>query len=136
MREADREALRGELGEGGVVEHDPVEVEGATLGVTLAPDSVEALAAGLRALDERKLSVLMRGGGSRLSLGNLPERVDALLSTERLDGILELDTDEGVVRARGGTPLAVLSESVRESGWEVPLDPSTLSAELRGPPLN
>jgi glycolate oxidase FAD binding subunit len=48
---------------------------------------------------------------------------DLALEATGLDGILELDAEDGVVHVRAGTEIAMLRESVRAAGWELPLDP-------------
>jgi glycolate oxidase FAD binding subunit len=74
----------------------------------------------------------VRGGGSRLACGNPLRGADALLSTERLARVVELDADEGVVCAEAGVPLAALREAVRPTGWELPLDPPGPASTVGG----
>ena len=90
MTDDDLLALRASLGEGGVREHVPIDVEGVKPGITLEPRDGEALARAVRVLCERGLAVLVRGGGTRLGLANPVTRADAVLSTARLEGIERL----------------------------------------------
>jgi glycolate oxidase FAD binding subunit len=117
------EALRRAVGADAVVEHEPVAVDGVSLAASLRPGSGEELAAGLRVLSERGMAALVCGGRSRLGQGNLLQRADLALDLTGLNGILELDAEDGVVRVLAGTGIASLSESVRAAGWELPLDP-------------
>ncbi|MEN8182926.1 MAG: FAD-binding oxidoreductase [Myxococcota bacterium] len=132
MSPDDLGALREALGERGVHEHEPRRMEGVAPSVTLEPDEGVALAAALRILAGRRRAVLVRGGGSRLGLGNPATRADAFLSTRRLAGILELDAEEGVVHVRAGTPLATLRAAAVEAGWELPLDPPGAGSSVGG----
>ena len=126
------EALRETLG-GDIVElHEPRSLEGASLEADLRPRDADELARTLSALSESRLPVLVRGGGSRLPLGNPCPAARALLSTERLVGIDEFDADDGVIHARAGTPLSVLDEVVSEAGWELPFDPPGASTTIGG----
>ena len=102
--------------------HAPVSLDGVPVGVTLRPRGGDALARTLRALAERRLAVVPVGGARHLELGNLPRRVDALLSTDLLDGVDACERAEGVCHAGAGTRLGALRARVAEAGWELPLD--------------
>jgi glycolate oxidase FAD binding subunit len=132
MTDDDLLALRAPLGEGGLCEHAPVDVEGVKPGITLEPQDGEALAGAVRVLCERGLAVLVRGGGTRLGLANPVTRAEAILSTSRLEGIELLDAEEGVVHVRAGTSLSTLRDAVREAGWELPLDPPGRATTVGG----
>ncbi len=132
MKPDDLRALRDVLGEEGVEEHAPLEIEGIASKVTLSPPNEDALASTLAVLCERGRAILVRGGGTRLAIGNPITRADAVLTTQRLAGIDLLDAEEGVVLARAGTPLGVLQDAAQESGWELPLDPPGTTTTLGG----
>lgn len=129
---ADQEALRRAAGEGALAAHAPVLVDGAPLAWTLRPPDVAALARALGVLAERGLPAVLRGGGSRLGLGNPPRGARLLLATDGLAGVLELDAAEGVLCARAGTPLAALREAVEGTAWELPFDPPGAGSTLGG----
>jgi glycolate oxidase FAD binding subunit len=126
------DALRAAVGADAVVEHGPVAVDGVSLTESLRPRSGEDLAAGLRVLSERGMAALVCGGGSRLGQGNLLQRADLALEATALDGILELDAEDGVVHVRAGTEIATLRELVRAEGWELPLDPPGAGTSVGG----
>jgi glycolate oxidase FAD binding subunit len=126
------DALRAVVGADAIVEHEPVAVDGVSLTESLRPSSGEELAAGLRVLSEQGMAALVCGGGSRLGQGNLLQRADLALEVTALDGILELDAEDGVVHVRAGTEIAVLRESVRAEGWELPLDPPGAGTSVGG----
>lgn len=104
------------------VAHEPVAIDGVPVAVTLRPRDGDGLARTLRALGGRGLAVVPVGGGRHLGLGNLPRRVDALLSTEHLSGIDPCEPAEGVCHAGAGARLGALRARVAEAGWELPLD--------------
>jgi glycolate oxidase FAD binding subunit len=116
----------------GLVEHEPVDVDGVAPSVTLLPNDTNSLQRVLVALGRCGLSVLLRGGGTRLGVGNPPTGGDAFLSMDRLAGIAELDTSDGVCRLGAGTNLADARNEIRESGWELPLEPPGDRATLGG----
>jgi glycolate oxidase FAD binding subunit len=78
------------------------------------------------------MAALVRGGGSRLGQGNRLQRADLVLETTRLEGILELDAEDGSVHVRAGTEIAALREAVRAEGWELPLDPPGEGSSVGG----
>lgn len=110
----------------------PLVFDGCELRERLAPESPAELGDVLRAAGARGGALLVRGGGSRLACGNPLRGADALLSTERLARVIELDADEGVVCAEAGVSLAVLRAAVEATGWELPLDPPGAAATVGG----
>jgi len=127
-----REALRDAVGEGGLQEHDPIELDGVCAALTLIPSDAEALSRALAVLERSGLAVAVRGGGSCAGLGNPPTRLDAFLSTARMVGIDEFDASEGVCHVRSGTPVRDVRERLSASGWELALDPPGRAATVGG----
>lgn len=127
-----RAALGEAVGADGFEEHAPLELEGAQLEATLRPCDGAALARVLALLARFDLPALVRGGGSRMSLGNPASAARVLLETGALAGVDEFDAGEGVCHAGAGTRLEDLRAKVRAGGWELPLDPPGRSATLGG----
>jgi glycolate oxidase FAD binding subunit len=131
------EALGGEGVEAGA----DCALEGVRPAATLHPRDAAELARAVKALGALRLAALVRGGGTRLELGNPPRRADVVLSTRRIAGLEEFDPGEGVCRVRAGTALADLRAAVNAGGWELPLDApgrgstvgGTLAAAAVGP---
>jgi glycolate oxidase FAD binding subunit len=116
-------ALAGEVGTALALEsHAPVSLDGVPVGLTLRPRDGEALARTVAALGRGGLAVVPVGAGGDLALGNLPARVDALLSTDRLCEIDVCEPAEGVCHAGAGTRLGALRARLVDAGWELPLD--------------
>ena len=125
-------SLRAALGERAVREDERTLVDGIPCEPTLRPADGEALAAALRELAALSLACVIRGGGSRLALGNPPRGPALALSTAALNGVDELDASEGVCHARAGTPIAELADQAHAAGWELPLDPPGAGSTLGG----
>lgn len=133
MIAADRlEALRDAVGEGGLREHESVEIDGVATELTLCPADGERLSKTLATLERLGLAIAVRGGGSSSCVGNPPARLDALLSTGGLVGIEEFDASEGVCHVRSGTSLREVREALAESGWLLPLDPPGRDSTIGG----
>src|SRR6516162_8601558 len=106
---ADLDALREALGSQGLEEHEagaPPGLPASKIGVTLNPSDGAGLARAVEVLGRRSLAVVIRGGGSKLWLGNPPRRADAILSTAGLSGVDTLDADEGVAHVGAGTAVS------------------------------
>ena len=63
------------------------------------------------------------GGGTALNLGNPPERVDAVLSTERLAGIIDYEPTDLVLSVGAGARFGDVQAVLAEHGQRLPLDP-------------
>jgi len=114
--------LRAAAGEAAVLEHEPTELDGTPIAVTLSPESADALAATLAVCTRRELGLVVRGGGSRLGIGNPPRNPGAFVSTAALEAVCEVDGDEGVARVGAATPAAALASAARAAGWRSPIE--------------
>src|SRR5258708_39736980 len=61
------------------------EIAGVAAGQVFEPSSREECVEVLRALHAKKHALAARGGGTELGLGAPPTRLDAVVSTQRLD---------------------------------------------------
>lgn len=73
------------------------------------PRSTEEVAALLRMASSKGLAVVPRGTGTKLEWGRPPERVDILLDTGRLVGVVDHAAGDLVVRVRSGTTMSSLA---------------------------
>src|SRR5262249_54456477 len=64
-------------------------VDGVAPALVVEPASVEEVSGVLEVAHQARLAVLPRGAGTELGLGNPPTRADLVLSTRRLDRIVE-----------------------------------------------
>ncbi|MCE2840215.1 MAG: FAD-binding protein [Bacteroidetes bacterium] len=93
--------------------------------VVVFPDNASAVAAVLGCCQRHGVPVTCRGGGTGLSGGALPVQGGLVLSTARLNRILEIDTDNLQVTVEPGVITQVMQEAVREHGLYYPPDPSS-----------
>ncbi|HEV2194285.1 MAG TPA: FAD-binding oxidoreductase [Candidatus Acidoferrum sp.] len=89
----------------------------------LEPDTEQQLAAALRIANEANLGVIPRGGGTKLAWGNPPSRADVILSTARLNKILEHAWADLTVTVEAGCTIQTLQETLAEHGQRLALDP-------------
>lgn len=105
---------------------------GGSISHRLEPESGEAIAESLKILQAHEEPVLVAGGMTKLESMNPVRDTRILLSCRGLSGIDELDAEDGVVRARSGTPLAEMAAAADRAGWLLPLDPPGEGGTLGG----
>jgi glycolate oxidase len=91
----------------------------------LKPKTTEEISAILKICNEYKIPVTPRGAGTGLSGGALPNLGGVLLSTERLNSILNIDERNLQVIVEPGVITEVLQNAVKEKGLFYPPDPSS-----------
>lgn len=93
--------------------------------VVIKPRTAEEISAILKICNAEKIPVTPRGGGTGLSGGALPHLGGVLLSTERLNSIIEIDERNLQVITETGVITEVLQDAVKEKGLFYPPDPSS-----------
>lgn len=91
--------------------------------VVFEPENEIELAAVLRCADSGRLSVIPRGGGSKDAWGNPPSRADLILSTARLNRIIEHAWADLTVSVEAGCTLAILQNALAQHGQRIAVDP-------------
>ncbi|MBI5419336.1 MAG: FAD-binding protein [Deltaproteobacteria bacterium] len=76
--------------------------------------------------NEHRFPVVPRGAGTGFSGGSLPVRGGVVLSTERMDRILSIDTENLVAVVEPGVVTETLKEEVKKKGLFYPPDPASL----------
>lgn len=89
------------------------------------PSSTAEVAAVMRLCGEYGVPVTTRGAGSGLAGGCLPVRGGVVLSTERMDAIVEIDERNHQVRVQPGVVTENLQDAVAERGLFYPVDPAS-----------
>lgn len=93
--------------------------------VVLKPRTADEIASILRICNEAGIPVTPRGAGTGLSGGALPDKGGVLLSTERMNTILNIDERNLQVTTEPGVITEVLQNAVKEKGLFYPPDPSS-----------
>ena len=99
-------------------------IDGVRPGMWVLPGSVEEVAAIVRAANERRASLTVTGGFTKQSMGNVPERVDVLLRTDRLNRVLHFDPGDLTIGVEAGCKLGDVGKHVSENRLLLPLDPA------------
>jgi glycolate oxidase FAD binding subunit len=125
--------LRSIVGQEGVRDPAPEHaVDGITPSAVVEPATIEEAAAVLQTCSSRGLTIVPRGGGSKIGWGSTPERMDVILSTRRLDAVLEHAAGDLVARVQPGCRLADLQERLAPAGQMLALDPPEVNATVGG----
>lgn len=85
---------------------------GVAPGLVVSPAGEEEVAAVLSAATARGLAVVVRGGGTKIDWGSPPERCDVVLSTSRIEGIVDHEPADLVCVVRAGTALSHLQDTL------------------------
>jgi glycolate oxidase FAD binding subunit len=107
-------------------------VDGVQPEVVAEPASVEEAAEVLREATAQGRRVVCRGGGSKLGWGNPPDAAEVILSTVRLDRVLEHAEGDLICRAEAGVRLDALQKVLAKAGQLLALDPPEPGATLGG----
>jgi len=91
--------------------------------IVVEPESEQQVAEVLRVANGAGLAVIPRGGGSKLSWGNPPDRADIILSTARLDKIIEHAWADLTASVEAGCTICKLQSALAQHGQRLALDP-------------
>jgi glycolate oxidase FAD binding subunit len=107
-------------------------VDGVPAELVAEPASVAEASRVLAAACRAGKKVVVVGGGSKLGLGNPPERADLIVSTRRMDRVLEHAAGDLVVRVQAGARLQDLQAALAPAGQWLALDPPEPGATVGG----
>jgi FAD/FMN-containing dehydrogenase len=96
------------------------------------PESLEQVSQVVKTAQKEKWAVLPWGGGSKIGVGNPPSHMDLVISTNRLDKIIDMDTANLTVTAQAGVRFRDLQISLagEENRCYLPYEgPTTVSDE-------
>ncbi len=107
-------------------------VDGVEPSFVAEPGSVEETSELLRFANDEGLAVSVRGGGTKTSLGNPPRELDLILSTARMNEIVEHVPGDQVVRVQAGMKLQDLQDRLAGSNQMLGIDPPERGATIGG----
>jgi glycolate oxidase FAD binding subunit len=98
-------------------------IDGVMPRLVATPTTREEAAQVVALANQHGLTLLARGGGSRLSLGGIPGQVDVLLETYNLKRLIEHEAPDLTCHVEAGITLAALQDQLATKGQWLPLDP-------------
>jgi glycolate oxidase len=96
------------------------------------PATTADVSAILRLAQEQRVPVVARGSGTGLSGAAVPSPDAVLVSFERMNAVLEIDTDNHVAVVQPGVTLEQLDHDTAEAGLVYPVFPGESSASIGG----
>ena len=99
------------------------QIDGFSPQAIISPSFVQEIQDVLAFAANRKLSVIPAGSGTKLGIGNLPEKVDLVLAMARFNEVLEYEPADLTVTVQAGIRLADLQTKLAENGQFLPFDP-------------
>ncbi|MEO6150648.1 MAG: FAD-linked oxidase C-terminal domain-containing protein [Mucilaginibacter sp.] len=100
--------------------------------VVVKPGTAEEISRLLKLCNDHLIPITPRGGGTGLSGGALPVMGGLLLSTERLNKIIDIDTQNLQATVETGVITQILIDAVAEHGMYYPIDPSSKGSSFIG----
>src|ERR1700720_915690 len=97
-------------------------VAGVQPRVVVEPGSEQELAKVLKLANGAGMAVIPRGGGTKLEWGNRPARADVILSTARLNRVIEHAWADLTVSVEAGCTIGKLQETLAKRGQRMALD--------------
>ena len=107
-------------------------VEGRAPAVVVFPESTDEVAAVLRLADADGIPVTARGAGTGLSGAAVPAADGIVVCFDRMNQVLEIDTENHVAVVQPGVRLNELDEALAQVGLVYPVYPGEYSASLGG----
>jgi glycolate oxidase FAD binding subunit len=98
-------------------------IDGVAVAEIVVPGSGQECAEYLSEAAATNKKVAPVGGGTSLSLGNPPEHLDTILSTELLTGVLDYEPTDLVLSVGAGARFGNVQAILAEHGQRLPLDP-------------
>jgi glycolate oxidase FAD binding subunit len=125
--------LRNIVGADNVREATPEDaVEGVEPSFVVEPGSVEETSELMKLASREGLVVSPRGGRTKMHLGDPPASLDLIVSTARMNEIIEHVPGDQVVRVQAGVRLRDLQEQLSGSDQMLAIDPPETEATIGG----
>jgi glycolate oxidase FAD binding subunit len=97
-------------------------IDGVIPKTVVEPATAEEVGATLELASRDKLSVLVRGGGTKLGWGPAPRQIDLLLSTSRLNAVVAHRHGDLTATVQAGAPLAAVNRQLAQHHQWIPID--------------
>ena len=107
-------------------------VDGVEPSIIVEPGTIEETSEVMKLASREGLAVSPRGGGTKMDLGNPPKKLDLILSTARMNEIIEHVSGDQIVRTQAGLKLQDLQEKLAESDQMLGVDPPEVGATIGG----
>jgi len=107
-------------------------VEGVEPDFVVEPGSIEEISDVMKLTAREGLAVAPRGSGTKMHIGDPPRTLDLIVSTVRMNEVLEHTPGDQIVRLEAGVKLEDLQENVSDSDQMLAIDPPESGATIGG----
>jgi glycolate oxidase FAD binding subunit len=97
-------------------------IDGAIPKLVIEPGNAQELAQSLAIVNEAGIAVIPRGGGTKIDWGNPPRSMDVLLSTRRLNRVIEHAAGDMTATVQAGCTVASFQETLARNGQRMAVD--------------
>ncbi len=122
-----KEQLRRIVGESGILSDNQITgyvIDDIIPKAVVSPTSVMEIQDVLSFAAEKNLSVIPAGNGTKLGIGNIPSEVDLVLSTTKLNRVIEYEPADLTVTVEAGMRLMDLQKDLAVNRQFLPMNPS------------
>ena len=105
-------------------------VDGVEPSLVVEPGTIEETSEVMKLASREGLAVSPRGSGTKMGLGNPPKAIDLILSTARMNAIIEHVPGDQIVRTQAGLKLRDLQRNLAESDQMLGVDPPAEGATV------
>ncbi|MGH9936404.1 MAG: FAD-binding oxidoreductase, partial [Blastocatellia bacterium] len=91
--------------------------------VVAFPRNIEELSEMMRLASDERWRVIPAGAGTWLEMGNRPTRLDLVVSTTKMNRLLEYEPADLTATVEAGVPLGAFNQIAAEDRQFIPLDP-------------
>lgn len=121
--------LRNAVGEANIREATPEDsVDGVAASYVIEPGSTEEISEVMQVAARENLAVAPRGAGTKMHIGDPPAALDLLVSTARMNEVIEHVPGDQIVRLQSGVKLSTVLDQVGGSNQLLALDPPETKA--------
>jgi glycolate oxidase FAD binding subunit len=110
-------------------------IDGKRLKAVVTPGTIDEVSKVIAYASQEHLAVVPRGNGTKIKMGGIPNKMDIVLSTGRLNRITDRDCENLTLSAESGLTLSEVQQGLAKvgKGYFLPLDPPfTEEATLGG----
>ena len=107
-------------------------VEGVEPDFVVESGSIEEISDVMKLAAREGLAVAPRGSGTKMHIGDPPRRLDLIVSTARMNEVLEHTPGDQIVRLEAGIKLEDLQEHISDSDQMLAIDPPESGATIGG----
>ena len=104
-------------------EAEKYSIDGLNASFIARPANITDICESLKFAAQDNLAITPWGGGTRITLGNVPKKLDMILETTRLDKIIDHTPGDLTATVQAGITISDLQKSLGKHGQFLPIDP-------------